>query len=145
MEEKATEKIDILSLTLSELEEGERSSPARALRRSSHLRKVVKCVEEEEYYAELIKTREEYEKRREEDSTLPTFKSADYEFSGTERYYIPEDKKYSAETRFSNAGTAWWSLPLAILVALVCAFLIMISLPYVLKLLDQLIEAFKSV
>jgi hypothetical protein len=131
--------------TLFELEEGERSAPARALRHSSNLRRVVKCVEEEEYYAELIKTREEYEKRRQEDRSLPEFKSVDYVFNGTEHYYIPEDKKYSAETRFSKSGTAWWSLPVALLVAFACAFAIMIALPYILKLLDQLIGAIKAV
>ena len=130
--------------TLGELGTNERSNFARALRTSVGLRRVVRCVEEENYYAELEKTREEYEKRREEEPTLPKFKSVDYKFDGTEHFYIPEDKRIAAEVKFANRGMKMWSIPVIIVVSVVGFFGLMLLVPYILQLLDQLIGSFNS-
>ena len=131
--------------TLDELDIGRSSQAAKSLRRSAYLRKIVRCVEEDAFYAELAEKNAEYEKKRAEDPSLPKFKYADYVFTGEEHYYIPEDKKYTAETKYSKAGTAWWSIPAAILVAIVLSFVLMFALPYLLTLLDQVIGAMKAV
>ena len=130
--------------TLRELGTNERSSFARALRTSVGLRRVVRCVEEENYYAELEKTREEYEKKREEDSSLPKFKSVDYKFDGTEHFYIPEDKRIAAEVKFANRGMKIWAIPVIIVVAVIGFFGFMLLVPYMLQLLDQMVGSFKS-
>ena len=96
------------------------------------------------YYAELEKTREEYEKRREEEPTLPKFKSVDYKFDGTEHFYIPEDKRIAAEVKFANRGMKMWSIPVIIVVSVVGFFGLMLLVPYILQLLDQLIGSFNS-
>ena len=54
------------ALTLIDMELGARSPISRALRKSTALRRIVRCVEEEDYYAELKRQREEHEKKREE-------------------------------------------------------------------------------
>ena len=131
--------------TLDELDLGRRSQAAKSLRRSAYLKKIVSCVEEDAFYAELAEKNAEYDKKRAEDPSMPKFKYADYVFSGEEHYYIPEDKKYTAETKYSKSGTEWWSIPVAILVALVLSFVLMLALPYLLTLLDQVIGAMKSV
>ena len=130
--------------TLSDLGYGERSNIAKSLRHSAHLRKVIKCVEEEDYYSELITTREEYEAKRANDTSLPEFKSVNYVFNGSEHYYIPEDKKYTAEAKFSKSGASWWAIPLTIILAFIGSFALMLILPYILTLLDQMIGSFKS-
>ena len=68
------------ALTLSDIDLAERSPVGRALRKSIGLRRIVHCIEEEDYYAELKRQREEYEKKREEDPTIPEFKHTDYTF-----------------------------------------------------------------
>ena len=44
------------AMTINELEVGARSSVARSLRKSSYLKKIVKCVEEDAHYAEHLST-----------------------------------------------------------------------------------------
>lgn len=122
----------------------ERSSVGRSLRRGINLRRVVRCVEEEDYYKELKEAREKYEKKREEDPSLPPFKEAEFVFTEGEHFYIPEDKKYTAEIRFAKGGASWWSIPLTIVGALVGFFILLALLPYILTLLDQAIGSFKT-
>ena len=131
--------------TLDELDIGRASQGAKSLRRSAYLKKIVKCAEEEAFYAELAEKAAEYDKKRAEDKSLPPFKYAEYVFSGEEHYYIPEDKKYTAETKYSKAATKWYSIPVAVIVALVLSFVLMLALPYILTLLDQVIGAMKAV
>ena len=133
------------AVTLYRLGTNMRSSFARATRQSVGLRRVVKCVEEEEYNAEMQKNRTEYEKKREEDSSLPPFGAVEYKFSGEEHYYIPEDKRISAEIKFANRGMKLWGYLLVIIGSVVGFFALMALLPYVLKLLDQMIGSFKSI
>lgn len=131
--------------TLDELDIGRASQGAKSLRRSAYLKKIVRCAEEEAFYAELAEKNAEYDKKRAEDQSLPKFKYADYVYSGDEHYYIPEDKKYTAETKYTGAATAWWSIPAAILIAIVLSFVLMLALPYLLRLLDQMIGAMKAI
>ena len=131
--------------TLDELDIGRASQGAKSLRRSAYLKKIVKCVEEEAFYAELAEKKAEYDKKRAEDKSLPEFKYVDYVFSGEEHYYIPEDKKYTAEIKYSKAATKWYSIPVAVIIALVLSFVLMLALPYILTLLDQMIGAMKAV
>ena len=133
------------AVTLYHLGTNMRSSFARATRRSVGLRRVVKCIEEEEYNSEMQKSRAEYEKKREEDSSLSPFSAVEYKFNGEEHYYIPEDKRISAEIKFANRGMKLWGYLLVIIGSAVGFFALMLLLPYILKLLDQMIGSFKSI
>lgn len=131
--------------TLYHLGYTERSTVGRSLRKGVNLRRVVHCVEEEDYYAKLKKNREEYEKKREEDRSLPPFKEVSYTHVEGEHFYIPEDKKHTAEAKFAGKAVSWLTVPIVIAVSLVGFFVLMVVLPYMLTLLDQLIGSFKSV
>ena len=133
------------AVTLYHLGTNMRSSFARATRRSVGLRRVVKCIEEEEYNSEMQKSRAEYEKKREEDSSLSPFSAVEYKFNGEEHYYIPEDMRISAEIKFANRGMKLWGYLLVIIGSVVGFFALMLLLPYILKLLDQMIGSFKSI
>ena len=99
----------------------------------------------EEVLAEIEKSRAEYEKKREEEPSLPPFGAVEYKFSGEEHYYIPEDKRISAEIKFANRGMKLWGYLLVIVGSAVGFFALMVLLPYVLTLLDQMIGSFKSI
>ena len=133
------------ALTLSDLDLAERSPVGRALRKSVGLRRVVHSVEEEDFYAQLKRECEEYEKKREEDPTLPEFKNTDYTFGGGEHFYIPEDKKITAEIKYAKRGLKPWALIIIIAVSVLLFFALVFILPYILKLADQLVGSFKSV
>ena len=133
------------ALTLSDIDLAERSPVGRALRKSVGLRRIVHCIEEEDYYAELKRQREECEKKREEDPTIPEFKHTDYTFGEGEHYYIPEDKKITAEIKYAKRGLKPWALIILIAVSVILFFALVFILPYILKLADQLVGYFKSV
>ena len=102
------------AVTLYDMDLVENTSVGRALRKNVGLRRIVRCVEEESFYAEQDRTREEYEKRREENPELPEFKSQNYKFGEGEHYYIPEDKKVTAEVKYTKRGVKPWALPIII-------------------------------
>ena len=133
------------SLTLYDLGAGEQSAFARGLRKSASLRRMVLCAEEEDFYTEQNTAREEYEKKREEDSSLPEFNEKQYVFNGNERFYIPEDKRIAAEVKYIKKTLKPWAIPLIIVVSVIIFFALIFLLPYVLELLDGLIGSFKTV
>ena len=133
------------AVTLYHLGTNLRSAFARALRKTAGVRRVVKCVEEEEFLAEIEVRRAEYEKKREDDPSLPSFEAVEYKFNGEEHYYIPEEKRISAEIKFANRGMKLWGYLLVIIGSAVGFFALMMLLPYILKLLDQMIGSFKSI
>ena len=133
------------SLTLFDLGAGEHSAFARGLRKSASLRRMVRCVEEEDFYAEQKTAREEHEKKKEEDSTLPEFKEKQYVFDGSEHFYIPEDKKIAAEIKYIKRKLKPQLIPLIIIASLILLFALILLLPYLLSVLDQLLGSFKSI
>ena len=104
-----------------------------------------KCREEEEYKASLAQKREEYERKREEDPTLPPFKESGYTVDPDEdHFYIPEEKKYSAEFRFEKKGTSWLGFVAVIVIAVIVFFVLLLVIPEILKLLDELAGGIKA-
>ncbi len=121
-----------------------RSNVGRSLRHGINLRHVVRCVEEDDFYEEIKKAREEYKKKREEDSSLPPFKESEYKFTGSEHFYIPEDKRITAETRFVSERSTAWKVIIGIIGAIIGFFVLLAILPYMFTLLDQAIGSFKT-
>lgn len=124
--------------TLSELGFDKKYSIRNGVRRSSVLRSVVRCREEEEYNAKLAEQRAEYEKRRESEPDLPPFKEVPYSINtDTDHFYIPEEKKYSAEMRFEKKGTNWLWFAIIVIVCIVAFAVLLAVIPQILGLVDD--------
>ena len=118
----------------------------RSVRRSVNVRRVVKCVEEEDFEAEQARKREEHEKKREADPSLPAFASATYRIDvESDHFYIPEESKYTAEAKFDKRGTTWLACFIMIIVLLVLCSVLLVAIPYLLSLMNELAGAFSSV
>ena len=107
------------------------------VRRGTNIRTVVKCREEEEHNASLKEKMLEYEEKRKEDPSLPRFKWVDYSV-GVDRdhFYIPEEKKYSAEMRFEKRGSSWGALVFVTIISIVLFAVLFFAIPEILKLVD---------
>ncbi len=110
-----------------------------ALERSTSLRSVVKCVEEENFYRRQAADMQVYEEKRKSEPKLPRYKSREYIIdTATDRFYIPEDKRIRAEIRFEKKGSGWLSTVISIAIMLVAFFALLLVLPQVLGFLDNL-------
>ena len=91
--------------TLSELGYMRNSAVRSAIRSGNTYRGILRCVEAEEYYFARELARGEYEARvAASGESAPAFESPDYTFDFEKaRFYIPEDKHYSASIRFALA------------------------------------------
>ncbi len=115
------------------------------VRRGTTLRSVVRSREEEEHKAAMAEKRAEYEKMREEDPSLPPFKETEYTVDPDEdHFYIPEEKKYSAEFRFEKKGTTWLGFAAVVAVAVILFFVLLFVIPELMKLLDELVGGIKA-
>lgn len=133
------------AMTLSELGFERKYVIRNGVRRGTNIRCVVKCREEEEFYASLAKRREEYERQREADTSLPPFVQSEYTVNAdTDHFYIPEEKKYSAEMRFDKKGTTWLGFAVIVVVSVVLFCVLLFAIPEILKLLDELVGSFDS-
>ncbi len=76
-----------------------------ALRRGHTYSGCIVCVEEEEYLSEMQRKKEEFEAVHAGEKKKPKFKYPPFKPDlDVMRYYIPEDKQFVAETRFSAKG-----------------------------------------
>ena len=126
--------------TLEEL--GYLKNPAirQAIKTDKPLSRWVKCVEEDEFYEEMAKKREEYETAHADDPKVPKFKEITFKRDvNTMHFYIPEDKRYAIDIKYDAKGANWVSFILVAVVALVvCAFLSFV-LPDLIKMVDNFI------
>ena len=96
----------------------------RELCRSAFLRKVVFCREEQAFLEEKGK-------------------DAVYKIDFTrDHFYIPDDLKYRAQTRFNQKGSTWVYVVLTVIIVPVVVGLICRFLPNILQLADSLITFF---
>ncbi len=106
-------------------------------RDSNSLRKVVKCVEEEDFYSEQNASRIEYEKKREAGEKLPRFHDEIYRVDiENDRFYIPEEQEIAAATKFRKKGSTWVSMTLSIILLTVAFIALLLFLPWFLGELD---------
>lgn len=103
--------------TLMELGLFRSASLRRDLRRGTVLRKYVKCVEEQA-------------------TDAPESFRMDF---ASMHFYVPEELKYTAETRYDLRGSGWSSLLLAVLLTVLLAALTCVFLPDLLSFADWLI------
>ena len=119
------------AITLSELGY-KKNFLIRSMFRDSHsLRRVVKCVEEEDFYAEQNAARVEYDKKREAGEKLPRFREEIYRVDiENDHFYIPEELEITAVTKFRKKGSTWISMIISIVILTVAFFVILLFLPW---------------
>lgn len=113
------------------------ASIRRELSRGVNLRRVVRCCEEEEFLASVEEKRKEYEADRpKKPFVAPAF---EMDFT-TARFYIPEDLKYRADTRYRTKGSGWGLFLGTVAIAIVASALLCYLLPDLVRLADNLIS-----
>ena len=131
--------------TLYELGFGVNYTIRNAVKRGTTVRNVVRCVEEEKYISETEERRAEYEKRREEDTSLPEFKDVPYKVNADiDSFYIPEAKKYTAAMRFEKKGTTWLGFAMVIVISIIAFVILIFALPEMLRIVDSFVGSFGS-
>lgn len=126
------------AMTISELGFYKNTAVRSNLRCGSTLKRVVRCVEEEQYNAALEQKRLDFEASGGKGFREVPFK-LDLE---TAHFYIPEELKYTAEIKFEKKGTNW----LTFLGVFVGSFAMMIAAfwlyPDILQLIDNFLSMF---
>ena len=117
----------------------ERNLFVRIALKSRRFHSVIRSADEELFYEKQAAERVEYEEKRKVDKNAPKFKEADYKIGDGDRFYIPEERKYTAEIRFDTKGASWRPFVLVCIVAIVGYFVIMAFLPQILTFLDSII------
>ena len=116
-----------------------------SVQKSVSLRRVVRCVEEDEFYERQNAEREVYEKKRAEEPSLPKFREQEYRVdASTDHFYIPEDMCDMAEQKFYAKGSSWLTTIIAIVVLCIAFFVLLIVLPKILQMADEFVGSFKS-
>ncbi len=133
------------ALTLEEL--GLENKPVihYAVRKSTNLRRVVKCHEEELFEAEQEQKEKKYAKKRIENKKLPRFKAQKYKMNTyADTFYIPEKIRYMADVKFEKKGTTWVGAIVFSLVMVVVFIALIVALPHILSLINDFAGSFNS-
>ena len=112
-------------------------------RDNASLKRVVKCVEEEDFYAEQEQARIAYEEKRKENKKLPKFKEEVYRVDvSNDHFYIPEELIDTANKRFEKKGSTWLSVIIGIIMLTVLLFAVLLVLPWILGHTDSVFGGF---
>ena len=127
--------------TLSELGYMKNSAVRSAIRSGNTYRGILRCVEAEEYYFARELARGEYEaKVAASGVSAPPFESPEFKFDFEKaHFYIPEDKHFSASTRFEKKGTSVFSGVVMTLISVALLWAILKFLPDIMQLLDNFV------
>ncbi len=108
-----------------------------AVKKSINLRRVVKCREEEAYYAEIEEKRLSYEEKRKTDRSMKKFSAKEFRVDPlTHHFYIPEELKYTADVKFEKKGTSLLGAILFVIIMAVAFVVLLVALPGIFELLD---------
>ena len=112
-----------------------------AIKSYGTLSRWIRCVEEDEYLAEMEKKRAEFDELHKDDKKPPKFEYPEFKRDlNTMHFYILEKNKYAAEVKFEKKGASWGAFFLtAILAIILCAF-VCYMLPDILKMVDNFIS-----
>ena len=131
--------------TLEEFGYFRNSTIRQALRRNPSLRRVVHCVEEEEFARDVEKQRAAYEERRASDKSLPPFIEPTYKMDvTTAHYYIAEKDKYMADVKFEKRGTNWFTFGIVVVCCLALMVVTLYLLPDVFQYMDNFVGMFRE-
>ncbi len=131
--------------TVAELGFAKNTAVRSSLKSGYTLRRVVKCVEEEQFYADLAEKQAEYEKEAalaaERGEKMPKFRATEFKVDlATAHFYIPEQIKYTAEQKFEKKGTNWLTFAGVFLLSTAALFAVFALLPDLLRMLDNTIN-----
>ncbi len=129
------------AMTLYEL--GYLKSPAirSSVVRGATLKRWVRCVEEDEFYASLDQKREKFAKNHpDEEFVAPTFKRD----PDTMRFYIPEELKYQADVKFSTKGANIASAIGVIVLSIIMCAILCAVVPEMLTFADNFVSVIKK-
>ena len=116
-----------------------------AVKKSTSLRRVVKCCEEQLFDAEQNEKYKEYLRLKEQDKKTPRFRHVEYKINPyADAFYIPEQMKYMADIKFEKKGNSWLGAVIFAVIMVIVFVLMMIALPHVLGLLDSFVGTFDS-
>ena len=126
--------------TLEELGYSKKIGIKFALRAGSPLSRWARCIEEDEFYANLNIKRKEFEDAHKDEKNAPKFKEIDFKRNTkTMHFYVPEEKRIAADIKFDAKGANWVSFILVTIISIVlCAFLSFV-LPDLIKMIDNFI------
>ena len=132
--------------TLTELGYMKNSAVRSAIKSGHTYRGLVRCPEAEEYYATREQARGEYEARvAASGEKAPAFKAPEYTYDfTTARFYIPEEKHFTASERFEKKGTSVLSAVVITVVSLGLFLAIIKFLPDIMQLLDNFVGTLKN-
>ncbi len=117
----------------------------RAVRSFGTLSRWARCVEEDEFYAELDKKRAEFEEAHKNDSKKPRFKEIEFKRDvNSMHYYIPEEKKYAADIKFDAKGANVGSFIMVVIVSVALCIIMTLVLPEILQMVDNFISVMKD-
>ena len=121
------------------------STIRQALRRNASLRRVVHCVEEENFAREVEAQRASYEERRAADGNLPPFIEPTFKMDvTTAHYYIAEKDKYMADIKFEKRGTNWFTFGIVVVCCVSLLIATLYLLPDIFQYMDNFVGMFKS-
>ena len=131
--------------SLPELDAADRLVARYSVKKSVNLRRIVRCVDEEVHEAERQKKEAEYLEKCKENKKLPKkFKYPPFKFDlDTDRFYIPEECKEAAMSKFTQKGTSPWSLVLFVTALTVAFVLLLVFLPFILSALNAFVGSIK--
>ena len=112
-----------------------------SLRSGSTLKRWVRCVEEDEFYASVEKKREEFESEHPDESFVsPPFRRD----CDTMHFYVPSELKYKAEVKFSTKGANVVSVIMVILISIILCAALCSVIPDMLTFADNFITIIRS-
>lgn len=112
------------------------------LRSGTALKRVVRCVEEEQYLASMAEKKAAFE--ADEANKKKKWKEIPYKYNfETDHFYIPEEKMFGAVTHFNQKGTNPMVFAFTVVGCLIFAALVCWLLPEMLKLADNFVGVFK--
>ncbi len=115
-----------------------------SLRSGSPLSRWARCSEEDEFYIEIEKKREEFEEAHKDEKKPPKFKEITFKRNvKTMHFYIPEEKEYSADIKFDAKGANWLSFVFVVIVSIALCIFLCYTLPDLIKMIDNFISVMK--
>lgn len=121
--------------SLPELDYADKLFIRRAVKKSVSLRRVVRCREEEEFFAKQEEIKDKRAKKRAESFRVDP---------DAHHFYIPSEMKYMADVKFEGAGTTWRSAIASAILMLVLIPVLLTVLPYILRLLNDFVGMMKG-
>ena len=132
------------AMTLEELGYLRNTIIRSSLKGGVSLRRVVKCVEEEDFLRDVALRREAYAAENAEKKGA-RFKEPRFRVDpSTMHFYIPEEMKYVADVKFEKKGANFVTLIVATLLFVVLAAVAFFIVPDLLQMLDNMLGIFDS-